>query len=163
MRALPTNYRRALPVNGYACCARGHHAPGYVARRPLSKVSQAHGLPPCPRYSLMQCGVQHRCQCGHHKINTLHKRLGKRTAPAPAGASKRPRLQSAAPAHLRLQLHSPHLPPTPPAPKRQRPKSPIPPSPPAARPQGMQVDHDNTTVVRALFFMGHGRASSEVT
>ena len=32
-----------------------------------------------------------------------------------------------------------------------------------AHTQGMQVDDDNTAVVRALFFMGHGRASSEVT
>ena len=154
---------KPLRLSAAVCCARGHHAPGYVDRRPLSKVCQMHGLPPCPRCSLMQRGVRHCCQRGHHKVNTPHKGLGKRTAPAPAGANKRPRLQPAAPAHSRMQLRSPHLPPTPPAPKRRRPKSPIPPSPPAPRPQGMQVDDDDTTVVRALFFMGHGRASSEVT
>ena len=81
-------------------------APGYVDHRPLSKVCQAHGLPPCPRCSLMQRGVRHCCQRGHHKVNTPHKGLAKRTALAPAGANKRPRLQSAAPAHSRMQLRS---------------------------------------------------------
>ena len=120
---------KRLRQSAAVCSARGHHALGYVDRRPPSKVCQTHGLPLCPRCSLMQRGVRHCCQRGHHKVNTPHKGLGKRTAPAPAGANKRPRLQSAAPAHSRMQLRSPHLPPTPPAAKRRRPKSPIPPSP----------------------------------
>ena len=148
---------KRLRLSAAVCCAKGHHAPGYVDRSPLSKVCQVHGLPPCPRCTSMQRGVRHYCQRGHHKVNTPHKGLGKRTAPAPAGANKRPRLRSAAPAHSRMQLRSPHLPPTPPAPKRRRPKSPIPPPPPAPRPQGMQVDDGDTAVVRILFFMAHGR------
>ena len=126
---------KRLRLSAAVCCAKGHHAPRYVDRTPLSKVCQTHGLPPCPRWTLMQRGVRHSCQRGHHKVNTPHKGLGKRTAPAPAGANKRPRLQLAAPAHLRMQLRSPHLPPTTPAPKRWRPKSPppsVPPSPTAA-------------------------------
>ena len=83
---------KRLRLSAAVCCARRHHAPGYVDRRRLSKVSQAHGLPPCPRCSLMQRGVRRCCPCGHHKVNTPHKGLGKRTAPAPAGANKRPRL-----------------------------------------------------------------------
>ena len=154
---------KRLRLSAAVYFAKGHHVPGYVDRRPLSKVRQTHGLPPCPRCTLMQRGVRHCCQCGHHKVNTPHKGLGKRTAPAPAGTNKRPQLQLAAPAHSRMQLRSPHLPPTPPAPKRRRPKSLIPPSLPAPRPQGMQVDDGDTAVVRTLFFMGHGRASSEVT
>ena len=137
---------KRLCLSAAVCCAKGQHAPGYVDRRPLSKVCQTHGLPPCPHCTLMQRGVRHCCQHGHHKVNTLHKGLRKRTALAPAGANKRPRLQSAAPTHLRIQLRSPHLPPAPPAPKPQRPKSPIPPSPLAPRPQGMQVDDGDTAV-----------------
>ena len=144
-----------------AGCAPGKHSP--VDRRPLSKVYQAHGLPPFPRCTLMQRGVRHCCQRGHHKVNTPHKCLGKRTAPAPASASKWPWLRPAAPAHSQMHPRSPHIPPTPPAPKRWRPKSPIPPSPPAPQPQGMQLDNGDTAVVRALFSKGHGRASSEVT
>ena len=154
---------KRLRLSAAVCCAKGHHAPGYVDRRPLSKVCQTHGLLPCPRCTLMQRGVRHCCQRGHHKVNTPHKGLGKRTAPAPVGANKRPRLQSAALAHSRMHPGSPHLPPTPPAPKRRRLKPPIPPSPPGPRPRGMQVDDDDTAVVRTLFFTGHGRASSEVT
>ena len=154
---------KRLRKSAAVCCAKGHHAPWYVDRRPPSKVCPAHGLPPCPRCSLMQRSVRHCCQHGHHKVNTPHKGLGKRTVPAPAGTNKRPRLQLATPAHSWMQLRLPHLPPTLPTPKRRRPKSPIPPSPPAPRPQGMQVDDDDTAVVRALFFMGHGRTLSEVT
>ena len=120
---------KRLRLLAAVCCAKGHHALGYVDRRALSKVCQTHGLPPCPRRTLMQRGVRHCCQRGHHKVNTLHKGLGKRAARAPAGTNKRPRLQFAALAHSRMQLRSPHLPPTVPAPKRRRPKSPIPPSP----------------------------------
>ena len=124
---------KRLRLSAAVCCARGHHAPGYVDHRPLSQVGQAQGLLPCPRCSLKQRGVRQCCQCGHHKVNTPHKGVGKRIAPAPARANKRPRLLSAAPAHSRMQLRSPHLPPTPPAPKRWRPKSLIPPPP---RPHG---------------------------
>ena len=153
---------KRLRLSAAVCCARGHHAPGYVDCRPLSKVCQAHGLPPCPRCSLMQRGVQHCCQSGHHKVNTAHKGLGKRTAPAPAGANKRPAAVGS-PSTLAdaTTLTSPTTnTASPPATETQIPN---PQSPPAPRPQGMQVDDDDTTVVRALFFMGHGRASSEVT
>ena len=78
---------KRLRQSAAVCCARGHHAPGYVDRRPLSKVCQAHGLPPCPSCSLMQRGVRHCCQRGDHKVGTPHKGLGKRAAPAPAGAN----------------------------------------------------------------------------
>ena len=156
---------KRLCLSAATCRAKGHHAPGYVDQRPLSEVCQTHGLPPCLCCALVQRGVWHCCQQGHHKVNTPHKCLGKRTAPAPAGTSKRPRLQSAAPAHSRMHAHphSRYIPPTPLAPKRRRPKSPIPPFPAAPRPQGMRLDDDDTAVVRALLFKGHGRASSEVT
>ena len=45
-----------LRLTAVACCAPGHHALGYVDRRPQSKVCQQHGLPPCPRCTLMQPG-----------------------------------------------------------------------------------------------------------
>ena len=67
---------------------------GYVDHRPLSKVCQTHGVLPCPRRTVTEQGIRHCCQRGHHKVNTPHKGLGKRIAPAPAGANKRPRLQS---------------------------------------------------------------------
>ena len=154
---------KRLRQSAAACCAKGHLTLGCGDCRPLSKVCQMHRLPPCPRCTLMWRGVRHCCQRGHHKVNTPHKGLGNRTAPAPAGANNRPRLQSAAPEHSRMHPQSPHLPPTPLAPKRRRPKSPIPPSPPAPRPRGMQVDDDDAEVMRTLFFTGHRRASSEVT
>ena len=68
------------------CCAKGHHALGYVDHMPLSKVCQAHGLLPCPRRTLMQRGVGQCCQRGHHKVNTPHKRLARgpwKTGPSP--------------------------------------------------------------------------------
>ena len=52
----------------------------------------------------MQRGVPQCCQRGHHKVNTPHKGVGKRTAPAPVGANKQPRLQFAAPAHSRAAV-----------------------------------------------------------
>ena len=55
---------KRLRLSAATCCAKGHHAPGYVDRRPLSKVCQANGLPPCPHCTLMQRGV--RRQRGHH-------------------------------------------------------------------------------------------------
>ena len=58
-------------------------------------------------------------------------------------------------AHLTYHQHR-----QPPSDGDPNPRSP--PPPPAPRPQGMH-DDDGTTVVRTLFFMGHGRASLEVT
>ena len=52
---------KRLGLSAAACCAKGRHAPGYVDRRPPSRVCQTHGLLPCPRYTLMQRGVQHCC------------------------------------------------------------------------------------------------------
>ena len=56
---------KRLHLSATVCCAKGHHALGYVDRRPLSKVCLAHGQPTCPRCTLMQRGVRHCCQRGH--------------------------------------------------------------------------------------------------
>ena len=126
---------KRLRKSGDACCALGHHRPGYVDRLPLSVTCRQHGLPACARCTRMQRGVRNCCARGHHKVHTpVRKR--------PAAPDTRPakRLRTArSPARTHMEhARSPHIPATPPAPKRPRPKSPCPPSPP--RPAALRDD-----------------------
>ena len=109
---------------GDACCALGHHRPGYVDRLPLSVTCRQHGLPACARCARMQRGVRNCCARGHTPVR-------KRPAAPDTRPAKRLRT-SRSPARTHMEhARSPHIPATPPAPKRRRPKSPCPPSPPS--------------------------------
>ena len=121
---------KRLRKSGDACCALGHHRPGYVDRLPLSVTCRQHGLPAYARCTRMQRGVRNCCARGHHKVHTpVCKR--------PAALDTRPakRLRTArSPARTHMEhARSPHMPATPPAPKRRRPKPPCPPFPPPPR------------------------------
>ena len=123
---------KCLRKSARACCALGHHAVGYVSRRPQSQLCEAHQLPPSPRCVLKQRGVWYCCSWGHHRVCTPVLTHRKRmTSAQPPGPNKKPRLSRPAQPPT-ISLRSPHCPPTPPAPKRRRPKSPPPPSPPRA-------------------------------
>ena len=89
------------------CCSKGHHTPGHIDRRPLSKVCALHGFPPCPRCTRMQRGVQHFCARGHHKVCTPAPTRTRPAAP-PEGPRKRQCLRSAGSCHYSL-MRSPHV------------------------------------------------------
>ena len=151
---------KRLRKSGDACCALGHHRPGYVDRLPLSVTCRQHGLPACATCARMQRGVRNCCARGHHKVHTpVRKR--------PAAPDTRPakRLRTArSPARTHMEhARSPHIPATPPAPKRRRPKTPCPPSPPAPRPCEMMGEGEPEHVSRLLFGAEHGRTSTEIT
>ena len=151
---------KRLRKSGDACCALGHHRPGYVDRLPLSVTCRQHGLPACARCTRMQRGVRNCCARGHHKVHTP---VRKRPAAPDTRPAKRLRT-TRSPARTHMEhARSPHIPATPPAPKRRRPKSPCPPSPPAPRPCEMMGEGEPEHVSRLLFGAEHGRASMEIT
>ena len=153
---------KRLRKSASACYALGHHAVGYVSRRPQSQLCKAHKLPPCPRCALKQWGVRHCCSRGHHRVCTLVPTHRKRTLSAqPLGPNKKRCLWRPARPPT-ISLRSPHCPPTPLAPKRRRPKSPAPPSPPTPVPQGPEEIGAEDAVSRQLFMPRHGRSKSAV-
>ena len=87
---------KRLRIPTALCCSKGHHTPGHIDRRPLSKVCALHGLSPCPCCTLMQRGVRHCCARRHHKVCTPAPTRTKPAAP-PEGPRKRQCLCSPGP------------------------------------------------------------------
>ena len=89
-----------------ACCALGHHRPGYVDRLPLSVTCCQHGLPACARCTKMQRGVRNCCARGRHKVHTP---VRKRPAAPDTRPAKRLRTaRSPARTHMELPAHTGH-------------------------------------------------------
>ena len=162
--------------SGYRCCQylftppppKTHththtHTYTHLDRRPLSKTCALHGLPPCPRCTLMQRGVRHCCARGHHKVSqsvctSTQTHQVSRTARRPT--------QMPMPALPRLLTLPPDALTTCPthAASPRTTETQVPPSPLADAPllQGTPED-EGMNVARPLFRQGHRRAETEIT
>ena len=152
---------KTLRIPAALCYSKGHHNPGHIDRLTLLKTCALHGLPPCPRCTLMQRGVGIVVPAGTTKCARKHQHVPSKQHHPKAHASANACAPQAPHITIWCTHHTSHS-------HRQSPSDgdpsppPPPPSPTAALPQGMSKD-DGMDMARPLFGQGHGRATQEKT